>query len=75
MVPRGEVGIVVAQIGLGLGVISPPFFAAVLFMAIAATLIAPSFIKWAFAEEAALGTIDEEDAGGILPKEKLSPLG
>lgn len=76
MVPRGEVGIVVAQIGLGLGAISPPFFAAVLFMAIATTLIAPPFIKIAFAnEEAARGRIDEEDAGGILPKEKLSPLG
>lgn len=76
MVPRGEVGIVVAQIGLGLGVISPPFFAAVLFMAIATTLIAPPFIKMAFAnEEAAHGKIDDDDAGGILPKEKLSPLG
>lgn len=76
MVPRGEVGIVVAQIGLGLGVISPPFFAAVLFMAIATTLVAPPFIKIAFAnEDAAKGTIDDEDAGGILPKEKLSPLG
>ena len=76
MVPRGEVGIVVAQIGLGLGAISPPFFAAVLFMAIATTLIAPPFIKMAFAdEEAAHGKIDDDDAGGILPKEKLSPLG
>lgn len=33
MVPRGEVGIVVAQIGLGLGVIEQSFFGAVLFMA------------------------------------------
>lgn len=76
MIPRGEVGIVVAQIGLGLGAISPPFFAAVLFMAIATTLIAPPFIKMAFAnEEAAYGKIDDDDAGGILPKGKLSPLG
>lgn len=76
MVPRGEVGIVVAQIGLGLGAISPPFFAAVLFMAIATTLVAPPFIKWAFAnEDAAYDKIDDDDAGGILPKEKLSPLG
>ncbi|MDQ3219128.1 MAG: cation:proton antiporter [Acidobacteriota bacterium] len=51
MVPRGEVGIVVAQIGLGLGVISQPFFAAVLFMAVATTLIAPPFIKILFAED------------------------
>lgn len=52
MVPRGEVGIVVAQIGLGLGVISGQFFAAVLFMAVATTLIAPPFIKILFAEDA-----------------------
>ncbi len=51
MVPRGEVGIVVAQIGLGLGVIGQSFFAAVLFMAVATTLIAPPFIKILFAED------------------------
>ncbi len=51
MVPRGEVGIVVAQIGLGLGVIGQQFFAAVLFMAVATTLIAPPFIKMLFAED------------------------
>ena len=51
MVPRGEVGIVVAQIGLGLGVINNNFFAAVLFMAVATTLIAPPFIKIAFAAD------------------------
>lgn len=37
MVPRGEVGIVVAQIGLGLGVIGQQFFAAVLFVAVSTT--------------------------------------
>ena len=51
MVPRGEVGIVVAQIGLGLSVISDNYFGAVLFMAIATTLIAPPFIKMLFAED------------------------
>lgn len=51
MVPRGEVGIVVAQIGLGLGVITAQFFGAVLFMAVATTLIAPPFIKALYAED------------------------
>ena len=51
MVPRGEVGIVVAQIGLGLGVINPHFFAAVLFMAVATTLIAPPLIKFFYSED------------------------
>lgn len=45
MVPRGEVGIVVAQLGLSLAVIDSKAFAAVLFMAIATTLVAPPFIK------------------------------
>lgn len=67
MVPRGEVGIVVAQIGLGLAVINEAFFAAVLFMAIATTLIAPPFIKILFAnEDAAHGKIGADDAGGII---------
>lgn len=51
MVPRGEVGIVVAQIGLGLGVISGHFFASVLFMAVATTLIAPPLIKLLYSED------------------------
>jgi Kef-type K+ transport system membrane component KefB len=49
MVPRGEVGIVVAQIGLGVGVISESLFGAVLFMACATTLIAPPLIRPLFA--------------------------
>lgn len=44
MAPRGEVGIVVAQIGLGLGVISDHVFAIVLFMAVATTMIAPPLL-------------------------------
>ena len=51
MIPRGEVGIVVAQIGLGLGVISGHFFASVLFMAVATTLIAPPLIKVLYSED------------------------
>ena len=51
MVPRGEVGIVVAQIGLGLGMIGQQFFAAVLFMAVATTLIAPPLIRILFSED------------------------
>jgi len=50
MVPRGEVGIVVAQIGLVLGVIDDVLFGVVLFMAVATTLIAPPFLKILFLE-------------------------
>ena len=69
MIPRGEVGIVVAQIGLGLAVIEPPFFAAVLFMAVATTVIAPPLIKLLFAED--------KDSDGIpdeLPEVDVSEV-
>jgi Kef-type K+ transport system membrane component KefB len=51
MVPRGEVGIVVAQIGLGMSVINDSLFGMVLFMAVATTLIAPPFLKWLYSPE------------------------
>lgn len=51
MMPRGEVGIVVAQIGLALAAVGDAIYAVVLAMAIATTLIAPIFIKIAFAGE------------------------
>jgi Kef-type K+ transport system membrane component KefB len=48
MIPRGEVGIVVAQAGLALGVIGERLFAVVLFMAVATTMIAPPLIRLLF---------------------------
>ncbi|MGI8897840.1 MAG: cation:proton antiporter [Pyrinomonadaceae bacterium] len=52
MMPRGEVGIVVAQIGLSLGVIDARLYAVVLFMAVATTLIAPPLLNGLFKTEA-----------------------
>ncbi len=48
MVPRGEVGMVVAQIGLGMSVISTQIYSVVVFMAVATTLIKPLLLKIAF---------------------------
>ncbi len=50
MVPRGEVGMVVAQIGLSLGVIAVQVHAVVVFMAVATTLAAPPLLRLAFRE-------------------------
>jgi Kef-type K+ transport system membrane component KefB len=76
MVPRGEVGIVVAQIGLSMGVVDSRLYAIVLFMAVVTTLVAPPFLKLLFAsEEAARSEIGPADAGGILSEEELSRLG
>ena len=62
MVPRGEVGIVVAQIGLGLHAVSDAAYGVVLFMAVATTLIAPPFIVRLFKDEAR------------APEEEIIPL-
>jgi Kef-type K+ transport system membrane component KefB len=48
MAPRGEVGMVVAQIGLGLGVMSKSVYGIVVFMSVATTLVAPPLLRWAY---------------------------
>jgi len=45
MVPRGEVGIVVAMIGLGMGVIEPDIYSVIVLVSIVTTLYAPFLIK------------------------------
>jgi Kef-type K+ transport system membrane component KefB len=49
MVPRGEVGMVVAQIGLNLGAIGHSIYGTIVFLSVATTLIAPPLLKLAFA--------------------------
>ncbi|MBO0862996.1 MAG: cation:proton antiporter, partial [Chloracidobacterium sp.] len=51
MVPRGEVGIVVAQIGLSLKAVDAGAYGVVLFMVVATTLIAPPFLMRLFRGE------------------------
>lgn len=66
MVPRGEVGIVVAQIGLGLGAVSDAAYGVVLFMAIATTLIAPPFLVRLYKDE------QRSEENGMLPITQIS---
>lgn len=66
MVPRGEVGIVVAQLGLSLHAVSEAVYGVVLFMAVASTLIAPPFLVRLFKDEQ---RVDEER---VLPISSIS---
>ncbi len=59
MVPRGEVGLVVAQIGLTLGVISAAVYGVVVFMAVATTIVAPPLLAAAFRGEKPTGEEEE----------------
>ncbi|MEO8371663.1 MAG: cation:proton antiporter [Candidatus Solibacter sp.] len=58
MIPRGEVGMVVAQIGKSLGVIGDHVYAIVVLMSVATTLVAPPLLKLAYRD---LGKPVEEE--------------
>lgn len=51
MIPRGEVGLIIAAIGLQMNMISQSAYAVVLFMATATTLVAPPLIRAVFRGE------------------------
>ena len=51
MVPRGEVGMIVASIGLATGAMSSEIYGAVILMAVVTTIIAPSLLAWAIRKE------------------------
>jgi Na+:H+ antiporter len=49
MIPRGEVGLIFASIGKGLGVVDNEIFSAVVIMVIVTTLVTPPLLKWSIA--------------------------
>lgn len=51
MVPRGEVGLIVAAMGLASGAMSSELYGAVIIMAVATTIIAPPLFVWAFSKK------------------------
>jgi len=48
MIPRGEVGIIVASIGLTIGVFTNQMFTTIMLMTLATSIIAPPLISWAY---------------------------
>jgi Kef-type K+ transport system membrane component KefB len=53
MIPRGEVGMVVAQIGTSMGIMNQGAYDVIVLMSMATTLVAPPLLKVAFRAEAA----------------------
>lgn len=49
MVPRGEVGLIFASVGRGLGVLGDAEFSAVVIMVMVTTLFAPLALRWSLA--------------------------
>ncbi|HSM85438.1 MAG TPA: cation:proton antiporter [Candidatus Limnocylindrales bacterium] len=61
MVPRGEVGLIVALVGLQMTVISEQAYALVIFMTAATTMVAPPLLKIVFREVASPPPIAREE--------------
>ena len=62
MIPHGEVGMIVAQIGLTMGVMTESFYGIIVFMSVATTLLAPPLLTVAFRQVAPGARLDEEIA-------------
>jgi Kef-type K+ transport system membrane component KefB len=48
MVPRGEVGLIIASIGLSMAIVEPGLYNAIVFMSLATTLVAPPLLTYTF---------------------------
>lgn len=59
MIPHGEVGIVVAQIGLSMGVMAQNVYGIIVLMSVATTLFAPPLLKLAFRDVAPSGHVEQ----------------
>jgi len=62
MVPRGEVGFVVASVGAGIGAVSGDMFAVAVFMSVATTLLVPPVLVWLYRQPSRESTLPETGA-------------
>jgi Kef-type K+ transport system membrane component KefB len=60
MIPRGEVGMVIAQVGLNHGAVSQPVYAVAVFMSVATTIIAPPLLNLVYRDLAGPAPADED---------------
>jgi Kef-type K+ transport system membrane component KefB len=67
MIPRGEVGMIVAQLGLGYGILSRSSYGVVVFMSVATTILSPPLIKIAYRKQLS--------GSAILPGEEVLRIG
>ncbi len=61
MIPRGEVGMVVAQLGLGMGIIQTNVYSVVVFMSVATTVVAPPLLKLVYSDVMRPGKLEDEE--------------
>lgn len=68
MIPRGEVGLIFAAIGLSTGVLDPDQYGALILVVLLTTIITPPLLRWRLGRGSAVDEVpaDEEPAAGWL---------
>ena len=51
MISRGEVGLIIASVGVGFGILQAEVFTVVVFVVLVTTLITPPLVRWSFKEQ------------------------
>lgn len=69
MVPRGEVGLIFAQMGLATGTITPELFGAIMLMVVVTTFVSPPLL------DAVIARDDSLDREHVEPQDSLRPNG
>ncbi len=50
MVSRGEVGLIIAALGVSYGILTPDVFTVIIFVVLVTTLITPPLVRWSFSQ-------------------------
>jgi Kef-type K+ transport system membrane component KefB len=66
MISRGEVGLIIASIGVGYGILTPETFTVVIFVVLVTTIITPPLVRWSFVRGDDEGISDNS---GSVPQE------
>jgi Kef-type K+ transport system membrane component KefB len=53
MISRGEVGLIVAGVGVSEGILEPQLFSVIILMVLVTTLVTPPLLRWTFVREEA----------------------
>jgi Kef-type K+ transport system membrane component KefB len=53
MISRGEVGLIIAAIGVSLGILASEVFTVIVFVVLVTTILTPPLVRWSFREKAA----------------------
>ncbi len=70
MVSRGEVGLIIAKVGLDSGYLNQEFFAAIVIMILITTLITPPMLRAAFSRRERVKTSEELESESVHPDAK-----